>query len=151
MVFMLLMYVSIQPLNKHFQVFHYTHYYGGSVSFNTVSCCRSELPREQYEGLRVELFSAIARSSGGAPRLVLVQLCRCLVAFAFATVPDIWPNTVVSMVHTLREVTRSLQVSSWNPTHFQSTILSLVCVLLVCRAPISHLLYYNYSLYYPKR
>ena len=79
---------------------------------STSSCvCRSELPREQYEGLRVELFSEIARSSGQGPRLVLIQLCRCLVAFAFATVPDIWPNTVVSMVHSLRDATRSIQVS----------------------------------------
>ena len=84
------------------------------VSSMSSCVCRSELPREQYEGLRVELFSEIARSSGRGPRLVLIQLCRCLVAFAFATVPDVWPNTVVSMVHSLRDATRSIQVS---PTH----------------------------------
>ena len=58
----------------------------------------------------MELFTAIARCSGRGPRLVLIQLCRCLVAFAFATIPDVWPNTVVSMVHSLRTAAQSVQV-----------------------------------------
>ena len=60
----------------------------------------------------MELFSAIARCSGRGPRLVVIQLCRCLVAFAFATIPDVWPNTVVSMVHSLRTATQTVQVST---------------------------------------
>ncbi|CAI8015377.1 Importin-13, partial [Geodia barretti] len=91
---------------------------------NKISKSWSELPREQYEGLRVELFSEIARSSGQGPRLVLIQLCRCLVAFAFATVPDIWPNTVVSMVHSLRDATRSIQDSD-----FPTSVLQLLTIL----------------------
>ena len=80
---------------------------------------RSELPREQYESLRVELFSAIARCSGRGPRLVVIQLCRCLVAFAFATIPDVWPNTVVSMVHSLRTATQTVQVRHIHMTRRQ--------------------------------
>ena len=72
---------------------------------------RSEIPKEQYERLRVELFSAIAQCSSRSPRLVIVQLCRCLVAFAFATIPDYWPNTVVSMIHSLRSAMQRVQVS----------------------------------------
>ena len=81
------------------------------ISDNDV-CIRCEVPQAQYETLRRELFSAIARCSGRGPRLVLIQLCRCLVAFAFATIPDVWPNAVVSMVHSLRDATRTVQVSS---------------------------------------
>ena len=91
--------------------------------YYTAVMLRSELPRDHYERLRVELFSAIARSSVSGPRLVVVQLCRCLVAFAFATIPDVWPNTVVSMIHSLRDATRSLQVS----IH-----LTYMCKLYIC-------------------
>ena len=71
---------------------------------------RSEWPQHQYETLRLELFKAIARFSSG-PKLVLIQLCRALVGFAFNTIPDFWPNAVVSMIHSLRRVMESVPVS----------------------------------------
>lgn len=71
---------------------------------------RVELPQEQYDPLRMELFKAIARFSSGA-RLVLLQLCRALVGLAFQTMPDVWPNTVVSCIHTLRSTTQAIPVS----------------------------------------
>lgn len=77
---------------------------------HTCDVYRSELPSTQYESLRVELFAAIARCSARGPRLVLIQLCRCMVAFAFATMSDVWPNTIVSMVHSLKDATQSVQV-----------------------------------------
>ena len=57
----------------------------------------------------MELFKAIARFSSGA-RLVLLQLCRALVALAFQTMPDVWPNTIVSCIHTLRSTTQATPV-----------------------------------------
>ena len=70
---------------------------------------RVELPQQQYDPLRMELFKAIARFSSGA-RLVLLQLCRALVALAFQTMPDVWPNTIVSCIHTLRSTTQATPV-----------------------------------------
>ena len=71
---------------------------------------RTELPQEQYSTLRLELLKAVGRFSGG-PRLVLIQLCRALVAFAFNTMPELWPNAVVSIIHSLRGATESVPVS----------------------------------------
>ena len=83
-----------------------------AISYRALICRllrRVELPREQYDPLRMELFKAIARFSSG-PRLVLLQLCRALVALAFQTMPDVWPNTVVSCIHTLRSTTQATPV-----------------------------------------
>ena len=83
-----------------------------AISYRALICRlprRVELPREQYDPLRMELFKAIARFSSGA-RLVLLQLCRALVALAFQTMPDVWPNTIVSCIHTLRSTTQATPV-----------------------------------------
>ena len=63
--------------------------------------CRSELPQDQYEPLRLELFRVILRFSGG-PRLVLTRLCVAMVMYMFHAVPDLWPNAVVSSIQTLQ-------------------------------------------------
>jgi hypothetical protein len=68
-----------------------------------------ELPSDQYDQLRLELFRALARFSAG-PRLVLNQLCRALVGVAFNTMPERWPNTVVTSIQTLRRATQDVQV-----------------------------------------
>lgn len=69
----------------------------------------SELPQDQYEQLRLELFRAVAKFSTG-PKLVLSQLCRALVGMAFNTMPEQWPNTVVTCIHTLRKATQEVPV-----------------------------------------
>ena len=70
----------------------------------------SELPGDQYDQLRLELFKALARFSAG-PKLVLNQLCRALVGVAFNTMPEQWPNTIVTSIHTLRKATQDVPVS----------------------------------------
>lgn len=70
----------------------------------------AELPREQYDQLRLELFRALARFSAG-PKLVLNQLCRALVGVAFNTMPEQWPNAIVTSIHTLRKATQDVPVS----------------------------------------
>ena len=68
-----------------------------------------ELPTDQYDQLRLELFRALARFSAG-PKLVLNQLCRVLVGVAFNTIPERWPNTVVTSIQTLRRATQDVPV-----------------------------------------
>ena len=68
-----------------------------------------ELPSDQYDQLRLELFRALARFSTG-PKLVLTQLCRALVGVAFNTMPERWPNTVVTSIQTLRRATQDVPV-----------------------------------------
>ena len=68
-----------------------------------------ELPTDQYDQLRLELFRALARFSAG-PKLVLNQLCRVLVGVAFNTMPERWPNTVVTSIQTLRRATQDVPV-----------------------------------------
>ena len=69
----------------------------------------SELPSDQYDQLRLELFRALARFSAG-PKLVLTQLCRGLVGVAFNTMPERWPNAVVTSIQTLRRATQDVPV-----------------------------------------
>ena len=71
-----------------------------------------ELPSDQYDQLRLELFRALARFSAG-PKLVLNQLCRALVGVAFNTMPERWPNTVVTSIQTLRRATQDVPVYTW--------------------------------------
>ncbi len=71
--------------------------------------CRSELPPDHYNVLRLELFKHLAHFSTGQ-RLILIQLCRSLVGVAFQTMPDQWPNMVVSSVHSLRKACQDLAV-----------------------------------------
>ncbi|XP_064386855.1 importin-13-like isoform X2 [Halichondria panicea] len=64
--------------------------------------------------------------------MVLIQLCRALVGVAFNTMPDLWPNTVVSCVQSLRSATQvvtgadftsaTLQFLTILPEEFQRTI-----------------------------
>ena len=70
---------------------------------------RCELPPEQHNILRVELFKHLASSSSGHA-LVLSQLCRALVGVAFQTMPEQWPNTVVSCIHSLKKACQEFQV-----------------------------------------
>ena len=69
----------------------------------------AELPGDQYDQLRLELFRALARFSAG-PKLVLSQLCRVLVGVAFNTMPEHWPNTIVTSIQTLKRATQDVQV-----------------------------------------
>ena len=75
---------------------------------------RSELPQQQYEPLRLELFKAILRFSSG-PKLVLTRLCVAMVMYMFHAVPNIWPNAIVSIITSLRN----------SSTHVSSLPLSL--------------------------
>lgn len=71
---------------------------------------RADLAQSEYSPLRLELFNALARFSCG-PNVVRIQLCKALVAFSFQTMPEVWPNAVVSMIHSLRSAAESVPVS----------------------------------------
>jgi len=111
--------------------------FGALLLHSKISKAWVELPQEQYDPLRMELFKAIARFSSGA-RLVLVQLCRALVALAFNTMPEIWPNAVVSCIHTLRRTVQTTPNSNFSaaalrlltilPEEFESASMNVVVV-----------------------
>ena len=74
---------------------------------------RTELPPDHCNVIRVELFKHLASFSSGH-RLVLIQLCRALVGVVFHTMPDQWPNAVVSCIHSLKKACQDLPVSLIN-------------------------------------
>lgn len=76
--------------------------FGALILANKISKSWSELPEDQYELLRSELLKAVLKFSTGH-RVVLTRLCVALTHFAFHTMPDLWPNAVVSMIHSLQK------------------------------------------------
>ena len=83
--------------------------FGALVLHGKITRSWAELPVDQYDQLRLELFRAAARFSAG-PKLVLKQLCRAIVGVAFNTMPEQWPNTVVTSIQTLRRATQDVPV-----------------------------------------
>ena len=41
---------------------------------------------------------------------MLIQLSKALVGVAFQTLPDRWPNTVVSSIHSLKKACETVEV-----------------------------------------
>ena len=63
---------------------------------------RNEVPEDHYENLKFQIFQSIMKfSATGRPKMVLTQLCIAMVRFVFQATPTIWPNAIVSVVHTL--------------------------------------------------
>uniref|UniRef100_A0A1X7UBK3 Importin N-terminal domain-containing protein n=1 Tax=Amphimedon queenslandica TaxID=400682 RepID=A0A1X7UBK3_AMPQE len=62
----------------------------------------NEVPEDQYESLRFQIFQSIMKfSENGQPKMVLTQLCVAMVRYVFHSMPTVWPNAIVSVVHTL--------------------------------------------------
>ena len=72
------------------------------VIFNFCAIYRNEVPENQYESLRFQIFQSIMKfSENGRPKMVLTQLCVAMVRYVFHSMPTVWPNAIVSVVHTL--------------------------------------------------
>ena len=90
----------------------FSHHSLSPLSPPLVNLFRSELPQEQYEPLRLELFRAILRFSSG-PRLVLTRLCVAMVMYMFHAVPDMWPNAIMSSIQTLQSAQTSVSEAAF--------------------------------------
>lgn len=75
--------------------------------------CRGDLSEDQHGVLRHQLFKSLAQYSSG-PNLMLIQLSKALVSVAFQTLPDRWPNTIVSSIHSLKKACETVEVrAAW--------------------------------------
>ncbi|XP_030851802.1 importin-13 isoform X2 [Strongylocentrotus purpuratus] len=77
-------------------------YFGASVLHSKISRSWPEVPSEQYEMLRTQLFQQIFNSALGT-RIVLTRLCVALSSFALSTMPDVWPDAVKSIIETFQQ------------------------------------------------
>ncbi|CAB1324207.1 unnamed protein product [Coregonus sp. 'balchen'] len=62
----------------------------------------SDIPSDQYETLKTQLFSQIACFSSGS-KMVLTRLCVALASLALNTMPEAWPGAVPEMVRVFQE------------------------------------------------
>ncbi|KAA8589285.1 hypothetical protein FQN60_012650, partial [Etheostoma spectabile] len=62
----------------------------------------SDIPTDQYESLKTQLFSQIACFSSGS-KMVLTRLCVALASLALNTMPEAWPGAVAEMVRVFQE------------------------------------------------
>ncbi|XP_072172945.1 importin-13-like [Diadema setosum] len=99
-------------------------YFGASVLHSKISRSWPEVPSEQYDVLRTQLFQQIFNSALGT-RIVLTRLCVALSSFALSTMPDVWPDAVKSIIETFQQA-RTPHLDS---THRCSALLELLTVL----------------------
>ncbi|MEQ2206944.1 hypothetical protein XENOCAPTIV_005170, partial [Xenoophorus captivus] len=77
-------------------------YFGASALHTKISRYWSDIPTDQYESLKSQLFSQIACFSSGS-KMVLTRLCVALASLALNTMPDAWPGAVAEMVRVFQE------------------------------------------------
>ncbi|KAK1896688.1 Importin-13, partial [Dissostichus eleginoides] len=71
-------------------------YFGASALHTKISRYWSDIPTDQYESLKTQLFSQIACFSSGS-KMVLTRLCVALASLALNTMPEAWPGAVSEM------------------------------------------------------
>ncbi|XP_041133806.1 importin-13-like isoform X4 [Polyodon spathula] len=72
-------------------------YFGASALHTKISRYWNDIPAEQYESLKSQLFSQIARFASGS-KIVLTRLCVALASLALNMMPEAWPVAVSDMV-----------------------------------------------------
>uniref|UniRef100_A0A673Z7X4 Importin-13 n=1 Tax=Salmo trutta TaxID=8032 RepID=A0A673Z7X4_SALTR len=77
-------------------------YFGASALHTKISRYWSDIPSDQYETLKTQLFSQIACFSSGS-KMVLTRLCVALASLALNTMPEVWPGAVPEMVRVFQE------------------------------------------------
>uniref|UniRef100_A0A8C7SLH2 Importin-13 n=1 Tax=Oncorhynchus mykiss TaxID=8022 RepID=A0A8C7SLH2_ONCMY len=77
-------------------------YFGASALHTKISRYWSDIPSDQYETLKTQLFSQIACFSSGS-KMVLTRLCVALASLALNTMPEAWPGAVPEMVRVFQE------------------------------------------------
>lgn len=91
----------IHPLHKPLQVPE-IQYFGANALHTKISRYWSDIPTDQYESLKTQLFSQIACFSSGS-KMVLTRLCVALASLALNTMPEAWPGAVAEMVRVFQE------------------------------------------------
>lgn len=77
-------------------------YFGASALHTKISRYWSDIPTDQYDSLKSQLFSQIARFSSSS-KMVLTRLCVALASLALNTMPEAWPGAVAEMVRVFQE------------------------------------------------
>lgn len=77
-------------------------YFGANALHTKISRYWSDIPTDQYESLKTQLFSQIACFSSGS-KMVLTRLCVALASLALNTMPEAWPGAVAEMVRVFQE------------------------------------------------
>ncbi|ERE85113.1 importin-13-like protein [Cricetulus griseus] len=72
-------------------------YFGASALHIKISRYWSDIPTDQYESLKAQLFTQITRFASGS-KIVLTRLCVALASLALSMMPDAWPCVVADMV-----------------------------------------------------
>ncbi|XP_007468320.1 PREDICTED: importin-13 [Lipotes vexillifer] len=72
-------------------------YFGASALHIKISRYWSDIPTDQYESLKAQLFTQITRFATGS-KIVLTRLCVALASLALSMMPDAWPCAVADMV-----------------------------------------------------
>lgn len=91
----------IHPFSGLFQVPE-IQYFGANALHTKISRYWSDIPSDQYESLKTQLFSQIACFSSGS-KMVLTRLCVALASLALNTMPEAWPGAVAEMVRVFQE------------------------------------------------
>ncbi|GAA6103103.1 importin-13 isoform X1 [Tachysurus ichikawai] len=77
-------------------------YFGASALHTKISRYWSDIPAEQYDTLKTQLFSQIALFASGS-KIVLTRLCVALASLALNTMPEAWPGAISEMVRVFQE------------------------------------------------
>uniref|UniRef100_A0A8C3T0D0 Importin-13 n=1 Tax=Chelydra serpentina TaxID=8475 RepID=A0A8C3T0D0_CHESE len=72
-------------------------YFGASALHIKISRYWNDIPADQYESLKSQLFSQITRFASGS-KIVLTRLCVALASLALSMMPEAWPCAVADMV-----------------------------------------------------
>ncbi|XP_077608176.1 importin-13 isoform X1 [Crocuta crocuta] len=72
-------------------------YFGASALHIKISRYWSDIPTDQYESLKAQLFTQITHFASGS-KIVLTRLCVALASLALSMMPDAWPCAVADMV-----------------------------------------------------
>ncbi|OCT82649.1 importin-13 isoform X1 [Xenopus laevis] len=77
-------------------------YFGASALHIKISRYWGDIPAEQYESLKSQLFAQISVFASGS-KIVLTRLCVALASLALNTMPDTWPHAVSDMVRVFQK------------------------------------------------
>ncbi|KAJ8376323.1 hypothetical protein SKAU_G00069030 [Synaphobranchus kaupii] len=77
-------------------------YFGASALHTKISRYWGDIPAEQYDSLKTQLFSQIACFASGS-KMVLTRLCVALASLALNMMPEAWPGAVTEMVRMFQE------------------------------------------------
>ncbi|XP_038616088.1 importin-13 isoform X1 [Tachyglossus aculeatus] len=72
-------------------------YFGASALHIKIARYWNDIPPDQYESLKSQLFGQITRFASGS-KIVLTRLCVALASLALSMMPDSWPCAVADMV-----------------------------------------------------